>query len=231
MELLRKLYVFIRRKYRVFNKKKIVLLENEKLENTPFVIIADNCWGGSVYQWYDRPYNSPFVGLAIYGDCYIKLVSKFDYYMSKKLVFQNTSKYLFTGRLLNYPLGLLDDIEIHFVHYKNPEEAQEKWNRRKERMLKESNKDNYFFKMCDEWKAENEMLEKFHQLPIKNKITFAQGDKEIVSGSNHIKIKERHKRFKNTVPNGVKLFKISFLYFDLTEWLLSSKMKRTTFRK
>lgn len=231
MGLLRRLYVFTRRKYRVINKKKIILLENETLENTPFVIIADNCWGGSIYQWYERPYNTPFVGLAVYGDCYIKLLSNFDYYMSKNLVFQKTSKHPFSGRLLNYPVGLLDDVEIHFVHYKSLEEAREKWNRRRDRMLKESNKDNYFFKMCDEWQADHKLLKQFHQLPFKNKISFSHEDKEIVANYNHIKIKERHKRFKTTVPNGVKLFKVSFLYFNLTEWLLSSKIRRTTFKK
>ena len=70
------------RKIRVFQKKEIVKKEQELLKNKDFVIISDNCWGGAVYQWYDRPYNSPFVGLGIYGECYIKLLSNFDYYMN-----------------------------------------------------------------------------------------------------------------------------------------------------
>lgn len=30
-----------------------------------------------------------------------------------------------------YPIGKLDDIEVHFSHYDSQEEAMEKWTRRK----------------------------------------------------------------------------------------------------
>lgn len=64
MNFIRNLNTYFLRKIRVFQKKEIVKKEQELLKNKDFVIISDNCWGGAVYQWYDRPYNSPFVGLG-----------------------------------------------------------------------------------------------------------------------------------------------------------------------
>ena len=37
-------------------------------------------------------------------------------------------------RFGSYPMGKLNDVEIHFLHYKSPEEAYEKWNRRRQRI-------------------------------------------------------------------------------------------------
>lgn len=228
MDIIRKIYVFVRRKYRVIFKKSIVKKENELLKNTDFVIVADNCWGAAVYQWYERPYNSPFAGIGIYGDCYLKLLLNFDYYMSMSLNFVTDSKY--PQRKITYPLALLGDIEIHFTHYKTEEDAGFKWEKRKERMLKVTDKDKYFFKICDAWGANESIFKKFHELPFKNKVSYTLKSNKTFDADAHIGIKEKHEDDKTTVPNGVKLFKISFLYFNLTNWLLTSNIKRTTFK-
>ena len=54
--------------------------------------------------------------------------------MAQELKFGAVSKY--KDRAKTYPLGLLDDIEIHFTHYKSEEEAHEKWERRTASMLR-----------------------------------------------------------------------------------------------
>lgn len=222
--LFRKLIVFIRRKYRVifksyYSKKDIALLKDSN-----FVIITNNCWGGAVYQWLQRPYNSPFVGIGIKGECYIKLLSNFDYYMNTSIQFTTKSKY--PDRTINYPLGIIDDVEIHFTHYKSEEEAKEKWERRTARMLEEKIKNNYFFKICDSWDVDKEMMKKFHQLPFKNKISFTQYDYSDLKLKNHYKINERNKKAKDNFPNGVKLFKLTFLYTDIFYWLKHKKIKQ-----
>ena len=228
MSILRKIYVFIRRKIRVYFKKRFQAKEKEILKDTNFVIIADNCWASATYQWYERPYNSPFAGMGINGPCYIKLLSNFDEYMSKKLKFVTTTKY--PHRNPTYPIGLLGDVEVHFTHYKSEEEAGSKWARRTKRMLEETNKDNYFFKICDAWILDDSLFEEFHKLPFKNKISFIQNDKRKLNIEEHIGINEKHKEQKTTVPNGVKLFKISFLYFNLTDWLFSKQINRTKYK-
>ncbi len=202
---------------KIINKKDIALLKN-----TNFVIISNNCWGGAVYQWLDRPFNSPFVGIGIKGSCYLKIVSNFDYYMSTPIQFSKKSKY--PDREITYPLGIIDDVEIHFTHYKSEAEAKEKWERRAKRMLKETNKDNYFFKICDSWDVDKEMMEKFHQLPYKNKISYSIHDYKDLNLKNHYQINERDEKNKNSIPNGVKLFKLSFLYTDIAYWLKNKKL-------
>lgn len=215
----RKLSVFIRRKLRdkfknIFSKKDIELLKDQN-----FVIICDNCWGGSLYQWYKRPYNSPFVGIRIYADCYLKLLANFDFYIKQSLTFINKSKY--PERKITYPLALLDDIEVHFTHYKDEEEARTKWERRTERMLEETNRDNYFYKICTAVSANDDDIKKFHELPFKNKISFSLNEINTIKTNYHIKVLERHKKDKTKPPNGKKLFKLTFLYFDVSKWLLN----------
>lgn len=222
--LFRKLSTFIRRKYRVLFRKHLSKKDIELLKNTNFVIITNNCWGGAVYRWLERPYNSPFIGIGIKGECYIKLLSNFDYYMNTPIQFTTKSKY--PDRTINYPLGIIDDVEIHFTHYKTEEEAKKKWERRTARMLEEKNKDNYFFKICDSWDVDKKMMEKFHQLPFENKISFTQYDYSELQSENHYKISQRDKKMRDNFPNGVKLFKFTFLYTDIFYWLKNKKVKR-----
>lgn len=215
--MIRKINVFIKRKFRrIFQnqlcKKDIILLKNKK-----FVIIANNCWGGEIYSWFKRPYNSPFVGLYLHGPCFVRLLSNFNHYMSKDLKFVNSTAY--SAIVPNYPVAILDDVEIHFLHYKSEDEAREKWTRRTSRMFEESNLDNYFFKICDLNDGCETVLKKFHNLPFRNKVSFSVKNYASLKDKNHIKIRESGKNEGLHVPNGVKLFKLTFLYFDIPNWL------------
>jgi uncharacterized protein (DUF1919 family) len=91
------------------------------------VLISRNCWGGQAYQSLGLPYNSPFVGLFLFGPCYMKLLRDFDSYMQMELEFIEISKY--ADAYNNHPIALLGDVEIHFQHYGSIEEAREKWNK------------------------------------------------------------------------------------------------------
>lgn len=216
--MMRKFSVLLKRKYRQYFSEKLSRKDIEKLQGKNFVIISNNCWGGAVYQWFKRPYNTPFIGLFLYGPCYMKLLSNFDYYMDKPLEFIKTSKY--PDREPTYPIAIIHDIEIHFTHYKSEEEALEKWKRRTKRMREEKNSENYFFKICDRERVTEEHIKQFHELPFKNKLSFSLNNLQLNNNINHIKIVESHKNNKKFVPNGKKLFKLTFLYFDLNSWLL-----------
>ncbi|MDO7171509.1 DUF1919 domain-containing protein [Mariniflexile sp. AS56] len=213
----RRPYVFVSRKFRqlfkdYYKKKDIALLGDKN-----FVIVSNNCWGGSLYQWYNRPYNTPFVGLFICGDCFVKLLSNFEHYMSQDLQFIKETKYPLKN--VTYPIGLLDDIEIHFQHYLSEDEAKIKWKRRTERMLEETNFDNYFFKISDKEQVTKNNIVEFHKLPFRNKISFSLNRCEEIPDAYHIKVEESHKNNKFCVPNGKKLFKITYLYLNLNSWL------------
>jgi len=62
----------------------------------------------------------------------------------------------------------LDDIEVHFLHYKNRTEALEKWNRR----VKRINYRNLYINFCDRDLCAEEHLQEFDKLPFVKKVCF-----------------------------------------------------------
>lgn len=147
---------------RYYNRKTI--------KSRDFTIISNNCWAGKVYQYFDMPYLTPTVGLYFFTDDYLKFISNLKYYMGLKLQFisENDSKYkdilLKKGR--SCPIGVLDDVEIVFLHYKSEKEAYEKWERRKKRI----NWNNLYFKISRQNLCTEDHLRMFANLPYQNKI-------------------------------------------------------------
>lgn len=142
-----------------------------------FSIISNNCWGGLVYQYFGLPYNSPTIGLFFMDDDYIKFLEKFDYYISQPLKFITIEESRYKQKLqsestakMSYPIALLDDVEIHFLHYKSTTEAKEKWNRR----LKRINRNRILVKMSQRSLNSDDILDRFEALPFKNKICFTE---------------------------------------------------------
>ncbi len=221
--------ILVKRKVRQYFKSFFAGRDIKKLTNTDFVIISRNCWGGQVYQYLQKPYNTPFVGLFLFGPCYMKLLSNFDDYMKLDLDFIRVSKYPESKN--NYPIGLLNDVEIHFQHYETEEEAIGKWNRRKARMLENTDKDNFFFMVCDRRRINAEDLTIFHKLPFKNKVSFAFYDLPEGTVGNHMKYFNSNRNKTNKIPNGKKRFKLTFLYFDVVHWLNSGAILRTRFKQ
>lgn len=162
----------IKKKIKSFIYTNLARNRNRFLKNKDFTIISDNCWGGFVCQHFDLPYNSPFIGLFLFSPDYIKLLSDLRGYLSMNLKFitPNESKYSSeldpNSPLANYPIGLLGDIEIHFLHYPSESEAKEKWQRRVNRV----NYDNLIVKFCDRDLATEKLINDFFSLPYKNKV-------------------------------------------------------------
>lgn len=165
-----------------------------------YVVISNNCWGSELYKKYNWEYNSPFIGLFLYSPDYLKLLKDFDNYLSYPILFIKESKW---RENIDYPLGLLNDIEVHFMHYHSEEEAKNKWDRRLERMRSVCDKDNYIFKICDRDGGTSEIITEFHKLPYKNKISFGLNDLPI---KNHFKISEEK---DGSVTDGVTLFNLT----------------------
>jgi uncharacterized protein (DUF1919 family) len=131
-------------------------------------IISNNCWAGRIYEDLKLPYQSPTIGLFFYAPCYIKFISDLKVYLKLELKFTNESKYPEANkyRLINqhfYPIGILDNIEIHFLHYLSISEAKLKWDRRKIRV----NFNNIFFKMCDRDLCTENIIRQFDNLPYR----------------------------------------------------------------
>ncbi len=143
------------------------------VKNKDFSIISNNCWAGRVYQYLDMPYLSPTAGLYFFAPDYIKFVSDLRRYLDTPLQFieAKESKYYEELKKRNHtdkPIGILDDVEIVFLHYKTKEEALEKWNRRKERV----NFDNIIIKFSRMNLCTDKEIEKFCKLSFENKFVF-----------------------------------------------------------
>ena len=152
-----------------YNIKRLIIKHSVKSRD--FSIISNNCWAGTVYRYLDMPYLSPTAGLYFFSEDFIKFVSNLHYYLNTPLKFinANESKYykeLERRNQTDKPIGIIDDVEIVFLHYKSQEEAKEKWDRRKSRV----NYDNIILKFSRMNLCTQEHIEAFDSLPFENKI-------------------------------------------------------------
>ncbi|MGD0941244.1 MAG: DUF1919 domain-containing protein [Terracidiphilus sp.] len=144
-----------------------ILKKTAELKDRNITIISNNCAGGFIYKDLNLVFNSPTIGLFFYSPDYIKFLKELDYYLAKELSFTDKSKY--KGEFA-YPIGLLDEIEIHFVHYKDETHARTKWDLRKTRILK----DRLFILGAEVMECTPEIIREFDELPYKNKLFFSQ---------------------------------------------------------
>lgn len=186
--------------------------------NSQFCIISNNCWGAEFYIERNIEYNSPFVGLFIPPLQFAKMANDLPEYLSQELVFVKETKCKEYEKLHlkeKYPIGLLNDIEIHFLHYKDENEAILKWNRRLDRMPKDSS--NWFIKACDgEINNWAEYTGLWNSIPY-NKVFFSA--KKRIEIDNLIQI---HESFNDYVTDGKALYKLSKDYFDVDKWIDSN---------
>ena len=147
--------------------------QTETTGGVNFTILSNNCWGAHVYRYFGVPYNSPTVGLYIWPDSYLKFLKNLDYYLAQELRFINYKESPHKDVLIERgetekPIGMLDDVEIVFLHYKSPEEAKEKWNRRAARMDKE----HLLVKCSMQNGMTEEQVREFDHLEYKHKMVF-----------------------------------------------------------
>jgi len=198
-------------------RQRILKERRSTLASTDFGIVANNCWGGEIYKYYDLPFNTPFIGLFLYPDCYLRLLENWDQINLQEIILGNQSRYI-EGQVA-YPVGMLDhNIEIHFLHYHSLEEAESKWKRRAERLRKFESKERLFVKFCDRDGATEAHFERFHQLPFPHKIS--------MSAKKHPFSENRKTQPEpgnlHQADDGVKVFWYELDHgFDLSGWLNS----------
>lgn len=156
---------------RAYNKKRI--------KSRDFTVISNNCWAGKLYQYLDMPYLSPTVGLYFFADDYLKFVKNLKYYMSVDLKFISASESKYSDELRNRNqldriIGVLDDVEIFFLHYHSEKEAYEKWNRRKARI----NWNKIVVKFSQMNDCYDKQLQQFDSLEISNKFMLTTNQKK-----------------------------------------------------
>jgi uncharacterized protein (DUF1919 family) len=202
-------------------KKIIFSIERSRLNNKDFVLISNNCWGYELYNALGREYNTPFVGLFLFPECYIQFLENFETFINDEIKFTKTSKY--KSGTSNYPIGMLcGKIEIHFLHYSSENEAFEKWNRRTARLRKAMLLNvPLFVKFCDRDGCTNDHITRFHSLPFENKISIGVNR---FNASNHLYQPKLKDSAGNFVIDGVLLYRKRYQYFDVSEWISSGKV-------
>lgn len=103
----------------------IAMNMKKRLHNKNVSIISQNCIGGVFYHDMGMNFYSPTINLFFSGPDFIKLVNELQYYVSLPLKMSWGEK---------YPIGYLDDIAIHFMHYESCSEARSAWERRVKRI-------------------------------------------------------------------------------------------------
>ena len=136
-----------------------------------FTVFSNNCWGGRLYDKFSLPYLTPTIGLAMDTTDFIKFLENYEYYFSLELKPIEDAQKQVNGEWGFYDCTL-GDIKILFRHYRNVNDAIIKWNRRKERIVK----DNIIVKFtCYDDNVDTDVLDRFIKLPYK-KILFLSNE-------------------------------------------------------
>ena len=94
-------------------------------------------------------------------DDYLKFLSNLKFYMSQKLIEIEENK--------PFPVGKLYDIKIYFMHYKNFEEASQKWHERAKRI----NWDNLIIVLAERaFPLSEAQVRTFNNLSFNKKVCF-----------------------------------------------------------
>ncbi len=136
-------------------------IKRKKLKNMTPTIISSNCNGE--YWYYDMKlkFLSPTINLSFDMNDYVKMLENLHWYMKQPILPYEDSRF-------EFPTGMLGDIEIRFNHYKTFDEAVAKWEERKKRI----DWNNLFVLGIDGDNCTYETIQRFDQLPYKNKVIF-----------------------------------------------------------
>ena len=136
------------------NKRRIQRLKNQK-----FSLIANNCVAGTIYKDLRIEYQTPIVGLYILPSDFVKLCEKIEVYMSLPLVEIQDDQF-------DFPIAMLGDVKIFFMHYRDFETASESWYRR----LKRFKFENIFLILVQKDGCSYEDMARFDRLSNSRKI-------------------------------------------------------------
>ncbi len=192
-------------------RRRINKKDAERLENKDMTVIASSCIGCITLHDLGCKFNSPFVNLYIAAEGFVKLLKDFDHYMNSEFTFIETKE--------SYPVALLDDVEIHFMHYRDAEHVTTEWNRRKERI----DLSNCFVIFTDRDGCTKEILQEFDNLPYENKVVFTNKEYPDIKSSYYIKGFENEESvgrlYEFTGWNGKRHYDA----FDFVSWFNKGK--------
>lgn len=138
-----------------------------KLKNSSLTIFSPNCWAGICYHKLGLEFLTPTINMWENVDDFNKLMLNLDTYMTYPVEFFKEGYEPKLKRL--YPIGLLNDIPLHFNHYEKFTEAVNCWEKRKRRI----NKNNI---LIVSYAVPEKTLYEFENIKYKNKLIFTALD-------------------------------------------------------
>lgn len=159
-----------------------------KLKNSNVSILSNHCWGALQYSNLGLQFASPFINMYERSFEYIKILKNLEQYLAEPLKLKSIGFDKRVGQ--NYPICLLNDVELHMFHYENFEIAERKWYERKSRL----NMDNLFVSATV---LEEKEAEEFETLDYSKKICFVPFKTDLPSAVSlkHIYDKSCEKNF------------------------------------
>lgn len=152
--------------YRTFLRDKLNKNNRARLKNHDFTIISSNCVGGVITHELGQRFDSPTVNLYFEPSDYLKFLKNFRHYIEDGILIENKQKSVERG----YPVGILEDITLYFVHYESFEQAKEKWIERCKRI----HWDNIYFLMTQRDGCSDKQVKEFDELPYQHKVIFTR---------------------------------------------------------
>jgi uncharacterized protein (DUF1919 family) len=189
-----------------------------RLERRDFSIVCANCWGAEAYRHLEVPYLTPFVGMFIEAPCYMRLLGDLRGFLAEPFTFTERSRYPHinalrdSGRRSRYPIGVLrDEVEVHFLHYSEPDDAADKWARRAERV----NWDNLYVSLLEYGPAETAVLEEFDALPYERKLVLTPHERRGIRSA---------WRVRASFSNAASVYYQALGQFDVADWLNTGRI-------
>lgn len=191
------------------NRNLIVNPRNrKKIKNEDFTILANNCVGALILHDLNHQFLTPTVNLFLGTTDFVKFVENLDHYLE-----QDINEIHKEG--FQYPIGMLGDLELHFVHYSTIEQAKEKWHERSKRI----NRDNIFIMMTDNDGCSKETIERFDNLPYENKVLLTKDNYEGYKSTFYIKGYENQRSMGDLTAYKNIFGKKMYDSFDYVSWL------------
>ncbi len=183
-----------------------------QLQRLQLSILSMNCFGGLISHTLGLPFRSPTVNMFFRENEFLRFLHAPRVYLEEMPIFKEFAWERNLKR--DYPVVILGNIDVHFNHYTDFDEAVKIWNRRKARI-------NWYNLFVTMYTDSEEILRKFDTLPFGKKVCFVpfksdldsawyinpEIDKDATTFANHV----------NRFASGV------IFYYDVFDMLLYGK--------
>lgn len=115
---------------KILCQRLIRMKRKKKYKGVSCSIISSNCAGGVIYHDYGMKFQSPTINLFFENEDFLNFCENLFNIENKELLEFDSGE--------NYPVGIIETIKIHFLHYDNFEDAKKKWIKRMQRLDKEN---------------------------------------------------------------------------------------------